>query len=51
MAKQRYYLTTDPSGKQRTILAETKFHAIAKACGLDDGKYSFSQYKCKKTKL
>lgn len=51
MAKNRYYLTTDPSGKQRTILAETKFHAIAKACEFDNGIYSYSQYKCKKTKL
>jgi hypothetical protein len=51
MAKNNYYLITNPKDKTRIILAETKFHAIAKACEFDNGLYSFSEYKCKKTKL
>ena len=51
MAKQSYYLITDPSGKTRTILAETKFHAISKVIEKDNSKYIFNEYKCIKTKL
>ena len=45
MAKQKYFIVTNPAKKVRIIAAETKFDAGAKASGLDNGIYVFKDYK------
>jgi len=46
-----YWLVENPEKRNRTILAETKFHAIAQAVHLDNYKWTNAAYKAKKTKL
>ena len=47
---KHYFSVKDPSGTTRTILAETKFEAIARAIEKDNGKYTYKQYSAKRTK-
>lgn len=48
--KQYYFKVTNADGLSRNISAETEFEAVAKAIGLDGGKFTFQQYKKKKIK-
>lgn len=46
-----YWLVENPDKKTRVILADSKFHAIAKAVHLDNHKWSNALYKAKKSVL
>ncbi len=41
----RTFVVKSPSGECFSIFAETKYEAIARASGLDYGKYQLSRYK------
>lgn len=41
----RTFVIKSPSGECFSIFAETKYEAIAKASGLDNGKYQLWRYK------
>lgn len=50
MAKQKYYVVTNPQGKKRVVSAESKFHAGAICSGYDFARYVFKDYEIKKCK-